>query len=71
VESHPREPGLLGLLNLSDQVWQAELDDGASLPLPPGQRGNLRRIRVLRTPWGLVHCLNPPSATSPVTGSHG
>ncbi len=71
VESHPRQPGLLGLLNLSDQVWQAELDDGASLPLPPGQRGNLRRIRVLRTPWGLVHCLNPPSATSPVTGSHG
>lgn len=58
VESHPREPALLGLLNLSDQVWQAELDDGSSLPLPPGQRGNLSRIRVLRTPWGMVHCRN-------------
>ncbi len=58
VESHPREPGLLGLLNLSDRVWQAELDDGLCVPLPPGQRGNLRRIRMVRTPWGVVHCQN-------------
>ncbi|MFN9694397.1 MAG: protein kinase domain-containing protein [Synechococcaceae cyanobacterium] len=64
VESHPREPGLLGLLNLSDQVWQAELDDGSSLSLPPGQRGNLRRIRVLGTPWGPVHCLATHRDTS-------
>ena len=54
VENHPRQPDLLGLLNLSDQAWQAELDDGVQVSLPPGQRGNLRRIRSLRTPWGVV-----------------
>ncbi|MFN7899489.1 MAG: protein kinase domain-containing protein [Synechococcaceae cyanobacterium] len=62
VEHHPRQPDLLGLLNLSDQVWVAQLDDGLRVPLPPGQRGSLRRIRVLETPWGLVHVMHPRQA---------
>ena len=52
IESHPHKPGLLGILNLSDQVWMAEFNESQRLPVPPGKRCNVENLRRLDTHIG-------------------
>ncbi len=52
IVSHPDHPSLLGLQNLSDQVWQATTSAGQPLPVQPGKTCNLTALQQLHTPWG-------------------
>ncbi|MFN9619159.1 MAG: protein kinase domain-containing protein [Synechococcaceae cyanobacterium] len=52
IEVHPHKPGVLGLLNLGDQPWSAELRSGGSHSVEPGKRCNLALLSRLHTPLG-------------------
>ena len=54
VEVHPSAGGLLGLRNLSDQAWRAELSTGQQLVVGAGQACNLAPLVRLITPSGAV-----------------
>ena len=54
VESHPSNPNLLGLHNLSPHTWTAQLTNGQSAEVPPGQRCNLAQVSEIKTHLGSV-----------------
>jgi len=58
VESHPQDPSILGLKNLSGSPWTVELHSGESIAVSPGQRCNLSLVRRLHTPLGALELMN-------------
>jgi serine/threonine protein kinase len=58
VEAHPRDPRILGLLNLGDRPWSADLADGGSVEVEPGRRCNLRSVIQVHTHLGDIQ-INP------------
>lgn len=63
VVSHPRDPSLLGLQNLTNEVWRATAIGGQQHEVQPGKTCNLAALHHLDTPWGAVR-LEPTSAGS-------
>ncbi|MFM7362541.1 MAG: protein kinase domain-containing protein [Cyanobium sp.] len=61
VEAHPRDPRILGLLNLSEQTWNADLPDGGSVAVEPGRRCNLGSVVQIHTHLGNIQ-VNPSTA---------
>ena len=57
--SHPSDPGLLGLQNLSPERWQGELSNGQSIALDPGKTCNLAALQQLRSSDGPITVLRP------------
>ena len=55
--SHPSQPGVLGLENLSPQPWSVELINGQQLELESHQRCNLAAVQRLHTPAGPIEVL--------------
>jgi eukaryotic-like serine/threonine-protein kinase len=54
VAANPNRPELIGLKNLSDVPWQAELQTGDVLTVPPGRSTNLALTASVRTSHGKV-----------------
>ena len=54
IESHPSDPSLLGLQNLSPHTWTAQLSSGQSVIISPGQRCNLAQVSEIETHLGNV-----------------
>ena len=54
---HPRDPALLGLKNLSAEIWLADLSDGRTMELEPGQTCNLAALQQIRSPAGPIRVL--------------
>jgi serine/threonine protein kinase len=54
VVSHPTDPELLGLRNLSDAPWRATLSNGSQVGVQPKQSCNLAILEHLQTPLGSV-----------------
>jgi hypothetical protein len=54
VETHPTDASLLGLRNLSQEGWIAELRNGSRVAVDPGQACNLAPLVRLTTPMGAV-----------------
>lgn len=54
VEAHPRDPRILGLLNLGDRPWSADLADGGTVEVKPGRRCNLNRAMRIHTDLGVI-----------------
>lgn len=54
VESHPQDPRVLGLLNLSSQAWQVDLPQGGTAAVVPGRRCNLTRVVRIHTHLGSI-----------------
>lgn len=63
VVSHPRDPSLLGLHNLSNEPWRATAVGGQQHEVEPGKTCNLAALHHLDTPWGAVR-LEPASTGS-------
>ena len=57
VEAHPVKAAVLGLKNLSSETWTAELENGESSPVAPGQRCNLGLLVRLHTSLGSVELI--------------
>ena len=57
LEAHPGRPDLLGLRNLDREPWRAQMRDGQSLPVAPGQACNLAPLVKLETPAGPIAVL--------------
>ena len=57
VEAHPVNASILGLKNLTMQTWTAELENGETSSVGPGQRCNLSLVTRLRTPFGPIELL--------------
>jgi DNA-binding helix-hairpin-helix protein with protein kinase domain len=68
VVSHPSDPDLLGLSNLSEQPWQATAAGGQTHVVQPGKTCNLAALDQLDTPWGGVR-LEPASSQTTSTRS--
>jgi len=64
IDPHPGDPALLGLRNLSDRSWRAELADGRMLTLDPGRSCNLAGLRRLETHLGSVSLSQPAAAAT-------
>lgn len=66
MASHPENPMLLGLQNLSDQPWRATTAGGQHYAVQPGKTCSLAPLQQLHTPWGELQ-LEPAShePTSP------
>jgi len=64
IDPHPGDPALLGLRNLSDRSWRAELADGRKLTLDPGRSCNLAGLRRLETHLGSVSLSQPAAAAT-------
>lgn len=54
IETHPSDPSILGLQNLSSQPWTAQLNGGQSLSLAPGQRCSLAQLAEVHTHLGVA-----------------
>jgi serine/threonine protein kinase len=54
IESHPSDPRILGLKNLSSKDWTAQLGNGQFMTVPPGQRCNLAQATEIKTHLGVV-----------------
>ena len=54
VQSHPSDPNILGLENLSNVPWTATYANGQSIEVPPGKRCSLNQIRNIETNLGIV-----------------
>lgn len=54
VEAHPGDPTLLGLRNLGNQGWLAELRNDRRVTVEPGQTCNLAPLVRLITPTGAI-----------------
>jgi DNA-binding helix-hairpin-helix protein with protein kinase domain len=54
VEAHPQRPRLLGLRNLSSEVWSLGLAGGEEIRVAPGETGSLARAETLRTGAGVI-----------------
>lgn len=57
VESHPSNPAVLGLHNLSDHAWKIHLLNGESLELPSGRRCNLEHLATVHTHLGTAEII--------------
>ncbi|MEA5421585.1 protein kinase domain-containing protein [Synechococcus sp. CCY9202] len=57
VEAHPGDPSIVGLRNLSPELWSVELLNGAVVPLQPQKTCNLAPVRRLTTPAGAITVL--------------
>ena len=57
--SHPEDPQLLGLQNLSGETWQGELIHGQTIDLAPGKTCNLAALQQLRSDAGPITVLRP------------
>lgn len=53
VVRNPKNPGIWGLRNLSDMVWNAETLDGQLRPVARGQIAPIMQIKALHFPDGL------------------
>jgi len=54
VESHPSDPSILGLQNLSSHTWKAKLNNAQTVNINPGQRCNLSQLELIETHLGVV-----------------
>ncbi|MEI8251834.1 MAG: protein kinase [Synechococcus sp. ELA057] len=54
VEAHPQKAELLGLKNLSQQLWTAVLNSGEEVPIAPGRSCSLASLHVVHTPLGPI-----------------
>jgi DNA-binding helix-hairpin-helix protein with protein kinase domain len=54
IDSHPRIPGVLGIMNLSTQPWRGQLSSGEWLPIAPGRSCNLASLTRLDTDRGAL-----------------
>ncbi len=54
VEAHPGDGRILGLLNLSERPWSADLADGGSVAVEPGRRCSLKRALRIHTAAGVI-----------------
>jgi serine/threonine protein kinase len=54
VEAHPQHADLLGLKNLSQQIWTAVLASGERVPIAPGRSCSLTSLNVIQTPVGTI-----------------
>ena len=54
IESHPSNPNLLGLQNLSPHTWTAQFTNGQSAEISTGQRCNLAQVSEIKTHLGNV-----------------
>ena len=54
IESHPSNPNLLGLQNLSPHTWTAQFINGQSAEISTGQRCNLAQVSGIKTHLGNV-----------------
>ena len=54
VVTHPSDPSMLGLRNLSDQPWRARTEGGQQHEVQPGKSCNLAALHQLDTPWGAL-----------------
>lgn len=59
VASNPNRPDLIGLKNLSDMAWQAELHTGELLTVPPGRSTNLALTAAVSTNHGKLIVKKP------------
>ena len=57
IEAHPLKASVLGLKNLSSETWTAELENGESSSVQPGQRCNLNLLARLRTSQGSIELI--------------
>ena len=54
ITAHPRDPTLLGLCNLSDAIWEVELEDGRRLAVEPGRSCSLVALRRVNSRHGVM-----------------
>jgi hypothetical protein len=54
IESHPSDPAILGLQNLSSHIWKAQLNNAQTVNIAPGQRCNLAQLEQIETHLGVV-----------------
>ena len=54
VEAHPQHADLMGLKNLSQQIWTAVLASGERVPIAPGRSCSLTSLNVIQTPVGTI-----------------
>lgn len=52
IVSHPEQPDLIGIENLSEHPWIGQRYNGDTVSIAPGSRCNLRAIHTLHTPLG-------------------
>ena len=57
LDAHPSDPSLLGLKNLSQEAWMADLSDGRTMVLEPGRTCNLAALRQVRSAAGPITVL--------------
>jgi len=57
--SHPDNPGVLGLQNLSAEPWQGQLTNGQTIALDPGKTCNLAALQQLHSGAGPITVLRP------------
>ena len=57
LDAHPSDPSLLGLKNLSQEAWMADLSDGRTMVLEPGRTCNLAALRQVRSAAGPITLL--------------
>ncbi len=57
VVAHPSHPAILGLQNLTGELWLGERMDGHWLEVEPGKSYNLSALRVVHTPQGTIKIL--------------
>ena len=54
ITAHPSDPTLLGLCNLSDAIWEVELEDGRRLAVEPGRSCSLVALRRVNSRHGVM-----------------
>ena len=52
VSRNPKNPGVWGLRNVSDVVWNVETQDGGIRPVEKGQVAPIAAIRAIHFPNG-------------------
>ncbi|NBW63887.1 MAG: protein kinase, partial [Synechococcaceae bacterium WB4_1_0192] len=57
LDAHPSDPSLLGLKNLGQEAWMADLSDGRTMELEPGKTCNLAALQDIRTSAGTLTLL--------------
>jgi hypothetical protein len=57
--SHPDNPEVLGLQNLSAEPWQGHLSNGQTIALAPGTTCNLAALQQLHSGAGPITVLRP------------
>jgi DNA-binding helix-hairpin-helix protein with protein kinase domain len=57
IVAHPSDPAILGLQNLTGELWLGERMDGHWLDVEPGKSYNLAALRAVHTPQGTIKIL--------------